>query len=30
VREFEPSHVISHFDELTVALADRLIASARG
>jgi phosphoglycolate phosphatase len=30
VREFEPSHVISHFDDLTVALAERLIASARG
>jgi phosphoglycolate phosphatase len=29
VREFEPSHVISHFDELTVDLAERLIASAR-
>jgi phosphoglycolate phosphatase len=28
VREFEPSHVISHFDELTVDLADRLIAAA--
>lgn len=27
VREFEPSVVISHFDELTVTLADRLIAS---
>ncbi|MFH1793873.1 MAG: HAD family hydrolase [Pseudomonadota bacterium] len=30
VREFEPSVVISHFDELTLALAERLIASARG
>ena len=30
VRELEPSVVISHFDELTVALADRLIASAKG
>jgi phosphoglycolate phosphatase len=30
VREFEPSHVISHFDELTVELAERLIAAARG
>jgi len=30
VREFEPTHIISHFDELTVALAERLIASARG
>lgn len=28
VREFEPSRVISHFDELTIALAERLIASA--
>ena len=28
VREFEPSVVISHFDELTVALVDRLIAAA--
>ena len=28
VREFEPSEVISHFDELTVALVDRLIAAA--
>lgn len=30
VREFEPSIVISHFEELTVALAERLIASAQG
>ena len=30
VREFEPSKVISHFDELTVALADGLIAAAAG
>lgn len=30
VSEFEPSRVISHFDELTVELADRLIESARG
>lgn len=30
VREFEPSKVISHFDELTVPLAERLIAAARG
>lgn len=30
VREFEPSVVISHFDELTVALAERLIASTSG
>ena len=29
VREFEPSRVISHFDELTVALAKDLIAAAR-
>ena len=28
VREFEPSVVISHYDELTVALVDRLIAAA--
>ena len=28
VREFEPSQVISHFDELTVDLAERLIAAA--
>ena len=28
VREFEPSKVISHFDELTVALAERLMAAA--
>lgn len=28
VREFEPSRIISHFDELTVGLAERLIASA--
>ena len=26
VREFEPSRVISHFDELTLDLAERLIA----
>jgi phosphoglycolate phosphatase len=30
VREFEPSRVISHFDELTVELAETLIAAARG
>ena len=30
VREFEPSKVISHFDELTVALADSLIAASGG
>lgn len=29
VREFEPSAVISHFDELTLDLAHRLIAAAR-
>jgi phosphoglycolate phosphatase len=29
VREFEPSVVISHFDDLTVSLAERLIASMR-
>lgn len=28
VREFEPSKVISHFDELTVALAERLMDAA--
>ena len=28
VREFEPSIVISHYDELTVALVERLIAAA--
>ena len=28
VREFEPSKVISHFDELTVDLAGRLIDAA--
>jgi phosphoglycolate phosphatase len=30
VREFEPSKVISHFDELTVELARALMARARG
>ena len=30
VREFEPSQVISHFDELTVELAERLITAAAG
>ncbi|GLS33245.1 phosphoglycolate phosphatase [Mesorhizobium albiziae] len=30
VREFEPSRIISHFDELTVDLAERLIAAAAG
>lgn len=28
VREYEPSHIISHFDELTVELAERLISAA--
>ncbi|TIW16695.1 MAG: phosphoglycolate phosphatase, partial [Mesorhizobium sp.] len=28
VREFEPSAVISHFDALTLGLAERLIAAA--
>lgn len=30
VREFEPSKIISHFDELTVGLAEQLIALTRG
>lgn len=30
VREYEPSKVISHFDELTVELATRLIEAAKG
>lgn len=30
VREFEPSRIISHFDELTVEMAETLIAAARG
>lgn len=30
VREFEPSAVISHFDALTLELAERLIAAAAG
>ena len=30
VREFEPSRVISHFDELTIGLAKSLISSASG
>ncbi len=30
VGEFEPSKVISHFDELTVGLTERLIAAAAG
>jgi phosphoglycolate phosphatase len=29
VREFEPTKIISHFDELTVELAERLIAAAQ-
>jgi phosphoglycolate phosphatase len=28
VREFEPSRVISHYDELTIAMVERLIAAA--
>lgn len=28
VREFEPSRIISHYDELTVAMVERLIAAA--
>lgn len=28
VREFEPSCIISHFDELTTELANRLVAAA--
>jgi len=28
VREFEPSHIISHYDELTLDLAHRLLAAA--
>lgn len=28
VREFEPSHIISHYDELTLDLAERLLAAA--
>jgi len=28
VREFEPSHIISHYDELTLDLADSLLAAA--
>jgi phosphoglycolate phosphatase len=28
VREFEPSHIISHYDELTVELAERLLGVA--
>ena len=30
VREFDPSRIISHFDELTVPMADELIASISG
>lgn len=30
VREFDPSMIISHFDELTLALASKLIAAANG
>jgi len=30
VREFGPSRIISHFDELTVALCGKLIAAAQG
>jgi phosphoglycolate phosphatase len=30
VREFEPSKIISHFDELTVELAEQLIAATNG
>lgn len=30
VREFDPSKIISHFDELTVGLAEALIAATRG
>ena len=30
VREFEPTKIISHFDELTVELAEQLIAAAHG
>jgi phosphoglycolate phosphatase len=30
VREFDPSHVISHFNELTVDLAERLISATAG
>lgn len=30
VREFEPSAIISHFDELTLRLAEKLIAASRG
>jgi len=30
VREFEPTRIISHFDELTVELAEQLMAAARG
>lgn len=30
VREFEPSAIISHFDQLTVLLAEQLVAAAQG
>ena len=30
VREFEPSRIISHFDELTVQLANKLISTTEG
>lgn len=30
VREFEPSEIISHFDELTLPLAEKLIAASHG
>jgi phosphoglycolate phosphatase len=30
VREYEPSHVVSHFDEITLELAERLIGAASG
>jgi phosphoglycolate phosphatase len=30
VREYEPSAIISHFDELTIGLATGLIAAAAG
>jgi phosphoglycolate phosphatase len=30
VAEYEPSHIISHFDELTLPLVDRLLSRTRG
>jgi phosphoglycolate phosphatase len=30
VAEYEPSHIISHFDELTLPLVERLLARSRG